>query len=62
VEILTHIKEELGEKYTPDTHDFVACKPSGVQRKVRQGFEKVDDTIIFNGEYFVVMAKEKASA
>ena len=61
MELTTHLKEILGASYNPDLK-YVACKPSGVARKIRQGFTKACEDTIFNNEPFVVMVKENPSA
>ena len=61
MELTTHIKEILGDSYNPSLK-YVACKPSGVQRKLRQGFTKACEDTIFNNEPFVIMVKEASDA
>ncbi len=64
MELQAYFRDLLGDDYDP-SKKHVLTKPSGFQRRLRQGFlpmEKLKDTVMFNGETFIAMVKEGADA
>ena len=59
MELRSYIKDILGDAYVPG-RKYVATKPSGFQRRLRQGFlpvEEVKEAVMFNSETFILMYK-----